>query len=142
MHRAYVDDTSAAFGRPQMPDEFLRGEKDAFQIDVENLVVIFFAHFPEWRMRFESGVVDQNIEPSKMLDALINQSPDVFDIAQIGFHDQSAAAGGLDFGQRFFRALRRAIVIDDDIRAFPGEANGDGASDALTASRYERNFVF
>jgi len=54
----------------------------------------------------------------------------------------SSTASCFDFGQCLFGALRRSVVVDNDMCAFLREADGDGASYALAASRYERNLIF
>src|SRR5713226_7355444 len=54
MDGADVDDLAGSFGLKEMPDHLLCGEEDAFEVDVENAIIVFLGHFPKRRVSFDA----------------------------------------------------------------------------------------
>ncbi len=141
MDGADVDDLAGSFGLKEMPDHLLCGEEDTFEVDVEDTVVIFFGHFPKRRVGFDTGVVDEDIEPAEMLDGCGDELPYVSRVRKIRLDHEATTARCFDGAQRFLRSTGGTVVVDDYIRALLGETFGDCAADALAAAGDESDFA-
>ena len=138
MHGADVDHLSGAPAGSQLVDESLCGEEHALEIDVEHLVVVALRHVPERRMTLDAGVVHENVEPTQPLPALLHERSHRRDRSEIALDRNRAAPRRLNSRHGVFSALRIAVVVDDDVRAFFGVANGNRLPDSLAAARNER----
>ena len=85
-------------------------------------------------MLLDAGVVHQHVEPAERVGAARDQVAHVGDRPEIGLNDGAAAPQRLDLGQRLLGAFGIAVVVDDDVGAFLGEADGNAAADALAAA--------
>ena len=115
--------------------ERLRRKEHAFEVDVEHRVEVVLRDIPKGRVLFDARVVHQHVEPAECLGASRDQVAHFADRSEIGANDGAATAERLDLGQRFFGAPGVAVVVDDDVRAFLREADGDAAADALCCCR-------
>ena len=111
------------------------GEKDALEIDVEHGVEIVFGDVPESRVFFDPGVVHQYVESAEGFGRLSHQVPHLTYGPEVGANNRSVSTERFHFLKRLFGAARVAVVIDHNVRAFLGEANGDAAADTFAAAR-------
>ncbi|MNY26613.1 hypothetical protein D3C86_1604720 [compost metagenome] len=82
----------------------------------------------------ERGVVDQHIDPAEAFDRLVHQGLAVRFLRQVAGQQQALPAGLLDPARGFLRVFMFVEVGHHDIRAFTGEGNGDGATDAAVGA--------
>src|SRR5260370_33833714 len=70
VYRADVDDLAAGFGLHAMLHKRLGHKKRAFEIYIQNRVVVLLSHIPKIRAPLQAGVVHQDVdapEPSGRL---------------------------------------------------------------------------
>ena len=113
-------------------------KKVTADVDVHHLVVIGLGDVPERCVRFDAGVVDQNVDLPEFGDSILDQLGHCGGRAHIGVKQRPASPGGRHFGQRFFGGLDRANVVDGDVGAFARKALRDAAPDALAAAGNQR----
>jgi len=82
--RADVDDLAAGFGLHAVFDEGLGDEERAFQVYVEDQIVILFGDVPEVGAAFEASIVDKNVHAAEFGDRFGNEALAVGDLADIG----------------------------------------------------------
>src|SRR6185312_1589823 len=85
------------------------------------------------------GVVDQDIQPTELLDGPFDELDTVPFISYVARHDDSTAAGALDPTGRLLRVLVLIQIRDQNIGALPGECNGDGTAYAGIAAGNDGN---
>ena len=84
MNRADIDDASWLVRVAQSANKSLRQEKGAFQIHVENLVVIALGHVPESRLLFKAGVIHQNVAAAIFGPGFLHQRLDLIQSGDVG----------------------------------------------------------
>ncbi len=140
MHRADVDDLARRLAALQVLHESLRGEEGALQVRVQDEVVVVFRHVPERGVLFHARVVDEDVDLAQGGDAAGNELVDRGDRAEVRADGHRAPACGLNLCLDRVRFFRMRVIVDDDVGAFLREADRDGGSDALAASRDECDF--
>jgi hypothetical protein len=123
--RAEVNDASAV-GREHAPPSLLAAEKGRLQVDGVNEIPVGFGDFERIDGGESRGVVHQTIQRP----GVFKQPLDLGDAFEIGAKDGRIAAlfsGRPSVGFRM-------VVMNNDTRAFPRQAQGDGAADALGRS--------
>src|SRR5215469_4441597 len=73
VHGADVDDFPRAICLPKMAHEFLRHEKHAFEVHVENGVEVCFGYVPEVGAFLEAGIVDEDVDLAEGCDGLLDE---------------------------------------------------------------------
>src|SRR5262245_6819043 len=91
-------------------------------------------------MGFYSGIIDQNIEPAKVLNRGGNKFPHLGSHREIGLNDQATAASCLNFIECLLCSTRGTVIINHHISPLLGETNGDGTTDTQAATSHECNF--
>ena len=94
------------------------------------MVVVFFGSVPEVGALLHASVVDENVSRTEGFPGLIDEVADGIDLGDIGLHDDAFGPGGGDLLQGLLGAFRVAAIVDDDIRAFGGEADCDALPNA------------
>ena len=104
----------------------LESEKQAFDVDGENLVVARFGDFDDRRHVEDAGVVDENVDPAPSLNYVLNRSLDggcLCDVEREGGPLLAMTCGCL-------LGLSQGNVGDRNSRAFCDIAFGDRRADA------------
>src|SRR5713101_8406524 len=83
MHRADVDDLAAGFGLHAMLHKRLGHKKRAFEIYIQNRVVVLLSHIPKIRAALQAGVVHQDVDAREPPDRLADESLPVRNFADV-----------------------------------------------------------
>src|SRR6185503_14909230 len=115
-----VDDGPAA-GFQHRRNLVLERQPNAFDVDVHNLVVTFFALIGKRRLHLlNAGVVEGKIEPAEGRQRLIDHRFDITRFRDVGFDEERITAEGLDLGDDFTAFLFTSSA-DDDLGSLFGE---------------------
>ncbi len=136
-----VDDAAGLFGCGEAPADGLGEEERGLQVGVEDEIVVGFGGFEEGCVLFYAGVVDEDVATAELGVGRVDHVLYLVGLGDVGLEDDAFAAGGLDLVECVLRAFGMAHVIDDDVRAFGGEADGDGLADAGRGSGDEGYFA-
>ena len=125
-----VDDAAGFFGVAEFADEGLREEEGAFEIDVEDGVVVGFGDVPEVGALFDAGVVDEDVAGTELLPGLLDEVGAVGEVGDVGVDHDGLAAGGGDLVDGGLGLLDVVAVVDDEVCAFLRETLCYGLTDA------------
>src|SRR5690606_22349772 len=89
----------------------------------------------------DAGVVDQDIQPSQLCDALAHQALAVFHAGDIGGDDARATPERTHLRRTLVGIGVVCTTVDDDIGALLGQPHGDTAADSLGAAGDQRDLV-
>jgi hypothetical protein len=115
-------------------------EEGAAEVGVEDGAELLVSELGDWLADGAAGVVDDDVEAAEGLFGLGEKPGDVGGFADIGLDGEGLAAGGGDAGDDLRGGGGVARVVDDDGRAFGGEAGGDGGADAAGGTGDEGDF--
>src|SRR2546421_513851 len=104
-------------------------EKEALEVDIQYLVPKFLGHLQHGCKRVDTGVVDQDIQPSEGLQRFLNCPPGVCDAGGIGIGRICLAPFGADLIDRVICSFQ--VDISDHHRS---ACLRQSQSDALTYS--------
>jgi hypothetical protein len=110
-------------------------KKRAFQVDVEDKVIIRFRDFPERSVLLDSGVIDQDIQPTQRLDRFHHHSRSVPHFADVRLDGHCPASDFFHHLDGLRRCLRMSDIIDDNVGSFFSEPQRDRLSNSLVATR-------
>ena len=79
-------------------DEGLGEEEGAFEVDVEDGVVVLLGDVPEGGFDLDAGVVDEDVAAAELLVGLVDEVLRVGEDGDVGLDEDGFAAGGFDFG--------------------------------------------
>jgi hypothetical protein len=82
----------------------------------------------------DACIVDEDVESAEEIRALRDQLTHLSGDVEIRLQRRALATKRRHLRQRFVGASRIAVVVDDNIGAFAGEANRDFATDPLAAA--------
>ena len=88
MHRADVNDLAAGLCPHAVLHKRLGNEKQAFEIDVQDRVVIFFSGVPEIGVAFEPRVVDEDVDFSKLRYRIRDEFLSVHNAAHVAWESR------------------------------------------------------
>jgi hypothetical protein len=137
---ANVDDLAGTFGLAQVIHEILSEEESALEVDIEHEVVVAFGDVPKVRVFFDASVVHEDVDLAEIGYSFGDETAIVREIGKITADDTGAATEGLHFLPGLGSAGIAETVVDDDIRAFLSQPDGDGLSDSLGAAGDEGYF--
>jgi len=87
-----------------------------------------------------AGVVDEDIEPAKLVECGTDESPTVGVHGDIGLDGNGAAAQRLDLRDGLLSLIAGAAVVDDDLAAPGGELLRGGSSHPRSTAGDDRDF--
>ena len=118
----------------------LRGKEMTAGVDVHR-------PFPPFRLLLHDranvaagGVVDEDIQPVELLLDFVEHGVERIQVAHVGFDGVATHTVGADFFGGFFSGGALTQIVDNDIRPFTGEFEGDGFADAAAPARHQHNF--
>lgn len=118
-----------------------RKEQGAFDICIERFEVRRLGHFMDGLVVQPGGVQDYNIEATKCGDCLGQEVFALVEVGNVGLDcDGADWVGGVVVGvgrdkiNDFLGHGSVGVVVDDDVEAVLGEAEGDGAADTAGGS--------
>ena len=117
-------------------------EERAFEIDVEDEIVVGFGDVPEIGAAFEAGVVDEDVDAAESGDRVGDEFLALVDFADVGLEGGGFAAELLNHGDDFVGACFVGAIAERDVGAFASETLDDGAADALVAAGDCHHFSF
>ena len=120
----------------------MRDEEGAFEVEVEDGVVVGFGDVPEVSAFLDAGVVDEDVAAAELIPGGVDEGLAAGGFGDVGLHGDglSASLGG-DLFLGIFGAFGVAVVVDDEGCAFAGEADGDGLADAGGGSCDDGDFA-
>ena len=98
-------------------------------------------YLPDGGKLVDAGIVDQDIEPSVVLDGGCDDALGFRGLGDVATYGDSLAPGCSDRGYDFIRTSFAGSVIDDYRCAFSGEGLGDGGPDTLGSARNHCDFT-
>jgi hypothetical protein len=141
VHRADIDDFSGAPCLPEVMHNCLRCKKHALQVDIQNGVEILFRYIPEVRPFLETRVVDEDVDPSKSRDGLLDEPLAVGDLSDVSLKSGGAPFPGGDSVHYFVCSFLVFPIADCDVGAFLCQTLRDRTPDPLITARYSRYFA-
>ena len=123
-----------------MADRFARAEKRAPQIYPDHAVKVRHIEFIARRGLLNPGIVDQDVQRSKLFNYAREHVFHLLFVSHIGFYRQGLALLILlgYFSLHGLRPIRAAVVIDRDISAFLREADCNRLAYSRGGARDER----
>ena len=135
VYGADLDDLARPLLGEQVVHERLRREEDAFEVDVQDPVIVRLRNLDEWGVLLDPGVVDEDVERPELLDRLIDQAAGLVGAGEIRLDQHATTAGRFDFGQRLSRLAVDVEIVDDDVRPLASQPDGDRPADPAAAAR-------
>jgi hypothetical protein len=131
-----------------MADRLAGTEKCAPQVYIQHLIEISDFDFVAWRWNLDARVIDQNVEGPERLEHLGEHVLDLVLSRDVRLDDHVLAGVSAGAGLPDCRLCRLGIgldlvarIVDGNIRAFLGKADGGGLSDSGSCSGYEHVLV-
>ena len=124
-----IDDVAAIFFQQWRGS--LRAEKWGFEIYVERGIPGFFGGGGEFRVEEIGGVVDEDVEAAEFFAAFAN-SRSMSDFLARSAAREMDRRPRFDFGHNFFGVVARLVIVHDDVGAFGGQMQRDGAAQAFS----------
>ena len=138
----HVDDGAAFALLDHLLNFVFEAEPESFQIDVVDVVPVFFGLIDERNPdAFDAGVVEGDVEAAEFLDGFLNHCLDIGRFRNVGFQEESIASCGADETESFV-AFGFAAACKHDLGAALCEEDGGVAADAGGAAGDESYFVF
>lgn len=141
VHRAVVDDASAAALLAQMAGKRLGEEERPTQVDVQHLIIIVRLRVEERRVPLHTGIVDQDVQLPHLRDALAHQPVALLDVTDIGGDEAHPPAQGADLLEALAGLFVVLAAVDDNVGALFSQAHGNAAADALGAAGDQSHLI-
>ena len=93
------------------------------------------------RLYPEARIVDEDVQSAEFLFHFIEQAVQVIQVANVRFHQQSAATQLFDLARGLFGGSAVAEEVDNHVCAVLGEVQGNRASDPAPGAGDQSNFV-
>ena len=124
-----------------MVHKILRDKKSSAQINLHHKVVFRLRHIPKIGAFLYAGVVHQNVNLAHFGNALGNHAAVIGGVGQVASdHVHLAAKFGNGVGG-LLRTFSNGAVVHNHICAFLRQSNGNGLSNALSASGDQRDLA-
>jgi hypothetical protein len=117
----------------------LRHVEGARQIDAQDLVPVVDRHAQNRPVHGDAGVVDEDVEPSVLLDHLADDASAVVRIADVAPVNARAGAAVPDRVAELLGAREIRRVPSGDRRAAPRQSARDGGADAARTACDQRH---
>ena len=114
----------------------------AFEVDIDDAIPLLVGHVQKRNHRIDGRVVDQDVNPAEFSDQALEHGIDIFALGDVGSQRQRPSPLFTNLLRDRLGARPTARIIDQHIRAFIGQSQGDMAADAASAASDEGHFVF
>jgi len=115
----------------------LRAKEGALQVDLENLVVLFFRGIQDRRTGLDAGVVHHDVEPPELAHRCRDQFFQVCDFADICFDSDGLTSKCIDLLFDRGGCLRMSDKVDDNLGALSGQLEDHRFANAAVASSHD-----
>ena len=88
----------------------------------------------------EGSVGDCNVQPSEVLQGSIKHGLHLLALGHVGLYSEGSPSQPFDGRNHLLRFSRVCAVVDNDVGAFFGQADGRPAADAARGAGDERDF--
>src|SRR5690606_35170069 len=121
---------------------FLRAKEGPGQVGVDDPPPVLQGELGERRIALNSSVVDEDVEPSKSVDHLLDHRLAILRFRYIPADGDGLSAAIPNSADDLFGSFLAGIVVDPDLHAASAELLGDGPADARAASGYKCSAAF
>ncbi len=114
----------------------------ALQVHPDDPVPLFLGHLPNHAVPVHSGVVDQDVQPTELVEHFLHHRLGVVEAGHIGLDGQGAAAHAANRLGKFHCQLGALVVVESDVGAVGGQVQHDGPPDPPRAACNNGDFAF
>ena len=140
MHRAHVDDASAATRPVHVRQARARGEECAVEVDRQHLLPVGEREILQRVHDLDAGIADKDVDAAECGDRRRHARVDRFLAGDVHRDPDGLPAGGTDVGGDNVRGVEVEIG-DRDARALAGERHRDGLAEAARGPGDDRGFA-
>lgn len=134
VNRANIDDLAGTLGVHPVADGGLGDEKDALEVHVEHEVEVLFGDVPKISVALESGVVDENVNATELLDGFGDDILTFADFAGVALNGKASYSEFIYVGDGGVGALLIGAETDGYVGSLLSESQGDAAADTLVST--------
>jgi hypothetical protein len=122
--RRDIDDAAVA-SVEHLTDERARAQKGAAEVRVDDAVPVIDRHVFDQRLGEDSGIVDEDVDPSESSERRVRHRPHTFLVTHIRLDEQSRATVCPDAGEDLGGMYFFHFVRDDEVGALTCERDRD-----------------